>query len=539
MNRQFKRDQLIEQLKSPKQWDLIVIGGGATGLGIALDAACRGYTTLLLEQSDFAKGTSSRSTKLIHGGVRYLGQGNVRLVYEAVRERGILLQNAPHVVKKLSFIIPCYNWFSLLKYHSGLKLYDWLSHVFSLGSSQLINRSEVIRLLPGISNEGLIGGIQYFDAQFDDARLAINLAQTSIEKGGIALNYIKITGLSKTGGKLSGVEALDLENGNPYSLQAKVVINATGVFVDDILKMDIPESKQLVRPSQGVHLVLDRSFLNSDSALLIPETDDGRVLFAVPWHHHVLVGTTDTPLTENLLEPVALEEEINFILNTVKQYLTKVPEKKDVLSVFAGLRPLAAPQKEINSTKEISRDHKLIVSDSGLITITGGKWTTYRKMAEDVVNKAIDIGNLEQVPCSTQRVKIHGHTTTILGSHLDIYGTDAENIQDLMKEDISLHQTITEGLPYTGAEVVWAVRNEMARTIEDVLARRLRILFLDAKAALAAAPRVADLMAAELHYDKQWKKAQLDSFTSLAKQYLLEGSDREITADHTTTMFDD
>jgi glycerol-3-phosphate dehydrogenase len=520
MNDTFKRNHSIEQIRNPKQWDLIVIGGGATGLGIALDAACRGYATLLLEQSDFAKGTSSRSTKLIHGGVRYLGQGNIRLVYDAVKERGLLLQNAPHLVKKQAFIIPCYSWFSLVKYHSGLKLYDWLSHFFSLGSSKFINRNEVLKRLPGIKDEGLIGGIEYFDAQFDDARLAINLAQTCTERGGVVLNYCKVTGLSKTNGLVTGLKALDLEGGEQYTLQAKVVVNATGVFVDDILQMDTPERKPLVRPSQGVHLVLNRSFLNTNTALLIPETADGRVLFAVPWHDHVLVGTTDTPLNENLLEPVALDKEINFILNTVKQYLNTAPERKDVLSVFAGLRPLAAPQKETNTTKEISRDHKLMVSNSGLITITGGKWTTYRKMAEETVNKAIEVGKLPNVPCSTQKVNIHGYTTSSSGNHLDVFGTDAENIREMIRENPALNKTIVNGLPYTEAEVIWVVRNEMARNIEDVLARRLRILFLDARAALAAAPKVADIMAQELLYNEIWKKAQMESFTKLAKHYL-------------------
>jgi glycerol-3-phosphate dehydrogenase len=538
MHHLFKRDLLIKQLDTPKQWDLIIIGGGATGLGIALDAACRGYDTLLLEQSDFAKGTSSRSTKLIHGGVRYLAQGNIRLVFDAVRERGLLLQNAPHLVKKQAFIIPCYSWFSLLKFHTGLKLYNWLSHFFSLGSSRFINRSEVINRLPGIKEEGLIGGIEYYDAQFDDARLAINLAQTATEMGGVVLNYCKVVGLSKKDGNVTGVSALDLETGKKYSLQAKVVINATGVFVDDILEMDIPGSKPLVKPSQGIHLVLDRSFLNTDTALLIPETVDGRVLFAVPWHNHVLVGTTDTPLDKNLLEPVALDKEVDFILQTVKQYLVKAPERNNVLSVFAGLRPLAAPQTATSSTKEISRDHKLIVSDSGLITITGGKWTTYRKMAEDTINKAVEVGSLKYVPCSTHHQKIYGHTTSLMGDHLDVYGIDAEKIRETIKNNPSLSKPLVENLPYTEAEVIWAVQNEMARTVEDVLARRLRILFLDAKAALIAAPKVAELMAAKLQYNEEWEHTQLKSFTKLANQYMINSSNNSFTVDEKIMTID-
>ncbi|MCU7550156.1 glycerol-3-phosphate dehydrogenase/oxidase [Chitinophagaceae bacterium LB-8] len=515
----FNRDQMIDQIKIPREWDLIVIGGGATGLGIALDAACRGYSVVLLEQSDFAKATSSRSTKLIHGGVRYLAQGNVPLVHDAVQERGLLLRNAPHLVKKQAFVIPCYNWFSVFQYFTGLKIYDWLAGSYSLGSSKFVTKREVLQHLPAIKSSGLVGGIKYFDAQFDDARMALNLAQTCAEKGGVILNYFKVTGLLKTDQKVCGVIAIDQESDKEYQLQAKVVINATGVFVDDILTMDHPESKPLVRPSQGVHLVLQRSFLNTDTALLIPKTADGRVLFAVPWHDHMLVGTTDTPINETLLEPIALEQEIGFILDTMQKYLSRSPERKDVLSVFAGLRPLAA-QNGKNNTKEISRDHKLFVSDSGLITITGGKWTTYRKMAEETVDMAIITGNLVPVACRTKGVQIHGFTTSLCESHLGVYGSDAEQIKELTGKNPALNNTLVNSLPYTEAEVVWAVRNEMARTVEDVLARRLRILFLDASAAMKAAAGVAKIMAKELQYDKDWESSQVENFTRLAKQYL-------------------
>lgn len=527
------RDVFIEALRQQPEWDLIVIGGGATGLGIAVDSASRGYATLLLEQADFAKGTSSRSTKLVHGGVRYLAQGNISLVYAALRERGLLLKNAPHLVKKQSFIIPCYGFFSKLKYLIGLKMYDWLSGGFSFGSSGFLNRKEAIKRLPVINSKNLTGGIEYYDGQFDDARLAVNLAQTSAEKGGVLLNYFKVTGLLKEKGRVNGVRAQDIESKKEYTLKSKVVINATGVFVDDVLQMDEPGKQPLVRPSQGVHLVVNSSFLNSSSAVMIPETADGRVLFAVPWHDHVLLGTTDTPLEKQSLEPMALDKEIRFILDTVKEYFTKAPGEEDVLSVFAGLRPLAAPGKNTNSTKEISRDHKLIVSDSGLITITGGKWTTYRKMAEETLTKAIEAGNLPAVACNTKNILIHGciipsatHSRhpipdTLSQDHLSIYGTDAESILELITKFPAFGKKLIDGLPYTEAEVIWATKNEMARNIEDVLARRLRILFLDAKAALGAASRVAELMAAELGYDEGWQKEQVNHFGELASQYLL------------------
>ncbi|MBA2760506.1 MAG: glycerol-3-phosphate dehydrogenase/oxidase [Segetibacter sp.] len=516
------RNAFIKTLRERTLWDLIVIGGGATGLGIALDSASRGYSTLLLEQSDFAKGTSSRSTKLVHGGVRYLAKGDIGLVYSALYERGLLLKNASHVVKRQAFVIPCYTWFSKMKYLVGLKMYDWLSGKFSFGKSRFLNLKEITSQLPSLNTKDLVGGVEYYDGQFDDARLAINLAQTCAEKGGTLLNYFKVAGLLKDNGQVSGVHAIDVESKKEYNLKAKVVINATGVFVDDVLQMDTPGKRPLVRPSQGIHLVVDKSFLKSSSAVMIPETGDGRVLFAVPWHDHVLLGTTDTPLSNHSLEPVALENEIDFILSTVKQYMTEPPEEKDVLSIFAGLRPLAAPNKDTNSTKEISRDHKLIVSDSGLITITGGKWTTYRKMAEETVNKAIEVGKLLFTACKTKNIRIHGCAEPGSKSHLSLYGTDEEKIKELIKQSPSLAKPIAQSMPYTEAEVIWAARHEMARTVEDVLARRLRILFLDAKAAMGAAERVAELMAAELGYDDAWIKAQVEDFTKLARRYLLQ-----------------
>ncbi len=516
----FNRGSFLEELDKTENWDIIIIGGGATGLGTAVDAASRGYKTLLLEQADFAKGTSSRSTKLVHGGVRYLAQGNIGLVYEALHERGLLLQNAPHLVKKQSFIIPCYSWFDKLQYFIGLKLYDLLAGKFSFGRSKLLCRDEVIGAIDEIKIKNLGGGIEYWDGQFDDARLAINLAQTAAGQSATLLNYFKVIGLLKADdGKIIGVLTNDIETGKEYKLKAKSIVNATGVFVDDILQMDKPSSKPLVRSSQGVHVVLDQSFLAGDKALMIPKTADGRVLFAVPWHGHVLVGTTDTPLDSHSLEPIALDKEISFILATASQYLIKAPTRNDVLSVFAGLRPLAAPDKDTGATKEISRSHKLIINPSGLITITGGKWTTYRKMAEDVVNKVIETAGLNKQTCITRNLKIHGYAQPDT-NHLGVYGSDSALINALVKHRPELGEKLDGSQPYLKAEVVWAVKNEMARTIEDVLARRLRILFLDAKAAIKLAPIVAELMAAELGYDIKWREDQIDTFIALANQYL-------------------
>ncbi len=518
------RSELLKSLNDPdKQWDIIIVGGGATGLGTALDAASRGYQTLLLEQADFAKGTSSRSTKLVHGGVRYLAQGNIGLVREALYERGLLLKNAPHLVKNISFIILNYSWWERIFYGVGLALYDLLSGKLSFGKTKHLSKKETLNRLPGINPKGLYGGVVYHDGQFDDARLAVNLAQTCLEQGATVLNYFRVTGLIKYGkGKMSGVAAIDDETGKAYQIKAKIVINATGVFVDDLLQMDSPGKKPLVRPSQGVHLVLDRSFMPSDDALMIPETEDGRVLFAVPWHDKLVIGTTDTPLDEYQLEPMALYSEVNFILNTAGEYLTKAPKRKDVLSVFAGLRPLAAPQDESSATKEISRSHKIIVSESGLITITGGKWTTYRKMGEDAVDKAMQTGNLNPANCKTSELPIHGSMQGVdWDDHLYVYGSDQEKVLALIKENAEWAVKLHPRYAYLQAEVIWAVRYEMARTVEDVLARRVRLLFLDAKAAMEAAPLTAKLMAAELGNDDKWEKEQTASFVKLAKGYLL------------------
>lgn len=517
------RDEIIRSLAPDKTWDIIIVGGGATGLGTALDAASRGYQTLLLEQADFAKGTSSRSTKLVHGGVRYLAQGNIGLVREALRERGLLLKNAPHLVKNLPFIIPNYRWWEGLYYSIGLAFYDLLAGKLSLGKTKHISKKETLERLPGVEPKSLYGGVVYHDGQFDDSRLAINLAQTALEQGATVLNYFKVTGLEKDKDKkLAGVVAEDKETGKTYQLKAKAVINATGVFVDDLLQMDTPGSKPLVRSSQGVHLVFDRSFMSSADALMIPKTDDGRVLFAVPWHDKLVVGTTDTPLDEHSLEPVALEKEVDFILNNAARYLKTAPQRKDILSVFAGLRPLAAPQDESSKTKEISRGHKIIVSGSGLITITGGKWTTYRKMAEDSVDKAMETAGLAPAVCRTQDLPVHGSDRlSDWNYHLYVYGSDREQLLALAGENKAWSEKLHPNYEYVQAEVIWAIRHEMARTVEDVLARRVRLLFLDAKAALEAAPLAAKLLAAELGRDSLWQEAQITSFKKLAQAYLL------------------
>ncbi len=520
------REKLISAINQPnRQWDVVIIGGGATGLGTAVDAASRGYSVLLLEQSDFAKGTSSRSTKLVHGGVRYLAQGDVQMVVGALHERGRMRLNAPHLVKDMRFIIGNYRWWERPFYTIGLTCYDLLAGRLGLGRSLPLTKKKTLSEIPGLQTDHLRGGVVYHDGQFDDARMAVTLALSAVDHGATVLNYMRVSGLIKNNdGRISGVEVADALSGNTYKIPAKVVINATGVFVDDVMRMDAPEARKKVRPSQGVHVVVDESFLGGNSALMIPKTKDGRVLFGVPWHGKVVLGTTDTPLDTASLEPRALDEEIDFILDQAGQYLTKKPARKDILSVFAGLRPLAAPQHDdAKKTKEISRNHKIYTSPSGLLTITGGKWTTYREMAEDAVNLAIGIGGLESRPCITKTLRLHGYSETVDRSRWDyVYGSDADKIKEIEKEDPGNSRLLHPEYTFTVAHIIWAVRGEFAVSVEDVLARRVRALFIDARAAVEMAPKVASVMAGELGKPAEWEAEQVASFTALANEYILK-----------------
>ncbi len=512
---------MIEKLEEVKEWDIVVIGGGATGLGIAVDAASRGYSTVLFEKFDFAKGTSSRSTKLVHGGVRYLAQGNIKLVKEALWERGLLLQNAPHVTRKQAFVIPSYKWWEKWYYGLGLKIYDALSAKLRLGRTEILSKQKVLEKIPVVHQSRLSGGIIYYDGQFDDARLAINLASTAKEQGATLINYFAVNGLIKENKKVKAVLVTDTISQKEYAVKAKVVINATGVFVDEVLRMEDPSTPGMVAPSQGVHLVVDKKFFPGNAALMIPRTDDNRVLFAVPWHDKVVVGTTDTPVEESTDEPGPLDEEVDFIIEHFNQYITANITRKDVRSVFVGLRPLVK-SSNVRQTALLSRDHTIIVSTSGLITITGGKWTTYRKMAKDAVDNAAFVGKLEQKPCVTAQLKIHGWVENVNENDpLHYYGSDSASIRSLIDDNPVLAEKLHSGFDYTKAEVIWAIRNEMAMTVEDILARRTRMLFLDAKAAIESVPLVAELMKGELKSDETWMTEQITSFTKLASGYTL------------------
>lgn len=521
-----QREAMLRNIRERKEpWDIAVIGGGATGVGVAVDAASRGLDVVLVEAHDFGKGTSSRSTKLVHGGVRYLEQGNVALVMSALKERGMLRQNAPHLVHDLAFVVPNYSWWEAPFYGIGLKLYDLLAGKYGFGASRVLSKEETLERLPALEPEELRGGVVYYDGQFDDARLLIHLAMTAVDHGGTVVNYCPAIGLLRgPDGYVNGLTARDEETGEELLVPARIVVNATGVFTDSIRRMADPAADPLVVTSQGIHLVFDRSFLKGDTALMVPRTSDGRVLFVIPWHGHAVAGTTDTPLDAPCLEPRPLEEEIEFILDTAGLYLTRPPTRADVLSVYVGLRPLV---KGEGKTSTLSRDHIIHVDSSGLLTITGGKWTTYRHMAEDCVDHCITLGRLRDEPCKTRNLHIHGYPQAEAapnGSEVNgfdplwVYGSDADAIRTLAAEP-PLAKQLDPHLPYNGAEIVWAARAEMARTVEDALARRTRALFLNAGSALAMAPAAARLLAKELGRDQAWIDAQVREFHQLAAQY--------------------
>ncbi|MBY0585791.1 FAD-dependent oxidoreductase [bacterium] len=518
MNRLSMLDRVLARTDP---WDIVVIGGGATGLGIAVDAAQRGYDTLLLEQFDFGKGTSSRSTKLVHGGVRYLAQGNIKLVTEALYERSLMLANAPHVARRLAFLVPGFKWWEKPYYGLGLKIYDALAGRHGLGRSRFVSSSQAIEMIPTLERDHLRGGIHYFDGQFDDTRFLVHLARTAADLGACLINYAPVVGLMKTGDRVTGVTFRDGEVGTEYSPRARVVINATGVFADGIRQLDDERLPAMLRPSQGIHLVLDRSFLPGQTALMVPKTDDGRVLFIIPWHDRVIVGTTDTPVDQVSFEPRALPEEFDFVMTHARRYLARDPVESDVRSLFAGQRPLVR-STGAGKTSSLSRDHTLLIDRSGLITVTGGKWTTYRRMAQDAIGRAITVGGLPPRACQTPNLRLHG---AVDRSPDDIdflaYGSEWPLVDSLCQTTTRGADLLVPGLPYRRGEVLWQARHEMARTVEDVLARRTRCLFLDAVGSVGAAPTVAEILAKELGKDDRWEKEQVQQYASLAAGYLL------------------
>lgn len=501
-----RKDQILRATSI--EYDILIVGGGATGLGIAVDAASRGLKVLLLESNDYAKGTSSRSTKLVHGGVRYLAQGNIKLVREALKERSILLQNAPHVTKTQSFIVPVYSLWQKFFYGTGLKIYDWMSGQWRIGTTKLLSCNETIEALPWINTKGLVGGIEYFDGQFDDSRLCIDLMKTAEIHGAVLLNYARVERLIKKEQKVVGVEVYDVQLKETFCCSAKVVVNATGVFVDHLLQQDTVDQAPLVAPSQGIHIVVDKKYFPGNHALMIPKTDDGRVLFVVPWLDKSVIGTTDTPVQSAQAEPIAFQQEIDFVLQHVSRYSKSPISKSEVLSVFAGLRPLVKSSNSGGPTSLLSRDHTIMVNPSGLITITGGKWTTYRKMAKDAVENALFVAKLGKKPCVTEHLKIHNKQQDQLYHALLQTEKGSEKLHD--------------DYPYVWADVDYAVLHEQATTIEDVLARRTRFLFLDARVTWQLIEPTGQRMQLILDWSEEKLQEEINHMKELVSCYTIQ-----------------
>jgi glycerol-3-phosphate dehydrogenase len=515
------RHERLRALGCDQTWDVVVIGGGASGLGAAVEAASRGLRTLLLERNDFAQGTSSRSTKLVHGGVRYLEQFNLKLVLDALRERGYMLRNAPHLVHKLNFVVPVFSYTAIPYYGVGLKLYELLSGKLSFGKSKILTVAETTQRLRTLRREGLKGGILYRDGQFDDARYAITLMRTLEDLGGVALNYAEVTGFLKRGGMIEGATVRESETGEDFDILARVVINATGAFTQRVLKMDNAEEASPLVLSQGSHFVVSKDFLPGSDALMIPKTDDGRVLFAIPWHEQVLVGTTDEAVPHGFAEPHPMAKEKIFLAEHIRKYLGRTIASGDVLSMWSGLRPLV--RKGNAATSRISRDHQIVRSPSGLISVMGGKWTTYRKMGEDAISAAIKVSGLSAAPTRTKDLRLHGwqeHPARETSESDLVYGCDLQKMEDLSANDSTLDQLLHPLLPYRRREVIWAARFEQARTTEDVLARRTRALFLNAAAAIQIAPEVSQLLAKELKRNETFLLRDLEKFRKVAQTYL-------------------
>jgi glycerol-3-phosphate dehydrogenase len=503
------RSEQICKLNDAATWDIIIIGGGATGAGAALDAASRGYKTLLIEQYDFAKGTSSKSTKLVHGGVRYLQQGNIKLVFEALRERGRLLKNAPHLTSTQAFIVPVYSLWEKIFYGVGLKVYDVLAGSLSLGKTKLLNKKQTIQQLPSINTNKLYGGVLYFDGQFDDSNLCIEILGTAAKKGATIINYFKAIGFIKDNDKITGLEIMDTYTQNIYKIHAKAVVNATGAFTNEVVEMDDKNQSDFVTPSQGIHFVINKNLFEGSTAMMIPKTDDGRVLFAVPWFGKVIVGTTDTPIEKSNIEPKALEEEIKFVLEHINRYGTQKITRADVNSIFVGLRPLISTKNKGN-TSGVSREHALHISLSGLVSIIGGKWTTYRQMAIHAIDNAAFVGKLPTRNCVTANLPI------------DLSVEKKNIIKSIIESNPEYAHPIHADYHYQLAEIIYAVRHQMATNVEDILSRRIRLLYLDARLAMQVAPNIAMVLSKELNKDQNWIQQQVVAFNELASTYILD-----------------
>lgn len=516
------RSDAIAAVKESREtpFDVLVIGGGATGLGIAVDAATRGFRAALVEAGDFAQATSSRSTKLAHGGVRYLASGQVHLVYEALHERAVMMRNAPHLVAPQAFLLPTYTRWELPYYGAGLLLYDLMSGKSTMGRTSILGAAATVQAIPNLQPDKLSGSVRYFDGQFNDARLALALARTAADHGAVVLNYMRCVRLLTQQSRICGAALRDELDGSEHEVRAHVVINATGIFTDELRQMGDAATPPLLTVSRGTHIVVAAHVLGGSAGIMVPKTKDGRVIFAIPWQGHVVIGTTDVAAPTPLMEPGHTAAEIDFLIETINPFLASPVSRSDVLSVFSGLRPLVTGKSAM--TSKLSREHYIDVSPAGLITVAGGKWTTYRRMAQDALDYAAKHGMLAQRACVTAHTPLHGHSTSSVtssagaDSYKSEYGTDTTYLDAYTADDAAMAETIDAALPYTFAQCLYAVEHEMALTLEDVLSRRTRALLLDTQATLRAAPRVAALMAKALGRDDAWAAAQVATLHALA-----------------------
>lgn len=517
------RNEMLKKIASQDVWDIVVIGGGASGLGIALDAISRGYKTLLVEQGDFAQGTSSRSTNLIHGGVRYLRSGEINLVRKALKERYLLLKNAPHIVHPIEFVLPTSSFFKRIYYYLGIKLYDLLAYHMLYAQSKMVSKLQLKTDFPNVATDKFDGGISFFDGQFNDARMAINLAQTIVDEGGAIINYMKVTSLLKNQNKIVGVKAIDCESNQEFEINSKVVINATGVFSDSIRRLESETVKPSLIVSQGAHIVLDESFFKQPKkAIIIPETEDGRVLFFIPiGYKKVVVGTTDTLIKDVKANPKPLKEEVDYLLNYAGKFLVRKPSYSDIKSAYAGLRPLVINTPGVSDTSIIPRDYVIDFSEGGLVTVLGGKWTVFRKMGEDTLDSIEKKGVFPPTSSRTKGIKIHGWISTFPSSINEYYGSDKQFVESLANGNPEMLEPLHPDLPLRMVDVLWGIRQEMARTLEDILSHRTRCLHLNAKACVEVAPKVAAVLAHELNRNSDWETLQIQQFTTLAQDYIV------------------
>jgi glycerol-3-phosphate dehydrogenase len=540
------RTQDLQRLQK-ETFDICIIGGGASGAGCALDAALRGFKVALIEKNDFAAETSSKSTKLIHGGVRYLEQAfknldfaQLKQVRHGLEERQIVLQNAPHLARPLPLLTPVFSWWEGLYFSIGLRMYDFFAKGDSLPKSRWLSKKETMLRMPSLDAKKLHSAVLYFDGQLDDARYCLGLAHAAAEAGVAVANHLQLIDFEKdNSGKLEGaVVTSTLDNGvePPFSIKAKLFINCTGAMADHIRLKANPTLSRRIRPSKGVHVVLPYEVLKSDDAMLIPKTSDGRVVFAIPFEGQLLLGTTDTDYTQLENEPLLEEKEVEFLLDTLAPYLAKRPDKSQVKAGFGGLRPLLAAS-ESDSTKKLVRDHEVEYDESSnLLSLLGGKWTTYRYMAKETIDKAGELLGAER-PCLTaDHVLVGGEDfafedwkiiQTVYRLAKDIakhlirkYGSRAHKVARLTQENIVWSQRLVEKFPFIQAEVIYQVREEMACTLRDVLARRMRLEIMDWEATQEAVPVVANLMAQELGWTQAHKQKQIDEYLQLVQSFI-------------------